>query len=94
MTENLNIHRQNPGSVKGHEQILTDFSKIWISSGRTRKNVFKISLETESSIHIPASVKTQNSLNPQSMKTTPISNVIALTSKAWQLVQKMDQEAC
>lgn len=81
MTENLSIHRQNPGPVKGNEQILTDFSKIWISPRCTQKNVKKITLETRSSIHIPASVKNQNSLNPQSMKTTPISNVIAFIFK-------------
>lgn len=46
------------------------------------KNVKKITLETESSSHIPASVKNHNFLNPPSMKTTPISNVIAFIFKS------------
>lgn len=45
------------------------------------KTVKKITLEAEPSIHILASVKNQNSLNPRCMKTTPISNVIAFIFK-------------
>lgn len=82
MTESSNIHRQNPGPVKGNEQSLTDFSKAWISPRCTQKNGQKITLEAEPSIRIPASVKNQNSHKPQSMKTTPISNVIAFIFKS------------
>lgn len=81
VTESLNIHRQNPGPVEGNEQSLTDFSEVWISPRCTQKNGQKITVEAKPSIHIPASVKNQNSLNPQCMKTTPISNAIAFIFK-------------
>lgn len=82
MTENLAIHIQNPGPVKGNEQFSLISARSGFLTDALRKMFKKIGLDTESNIHVPASVKNQNSLNPQSMKTTPIPNVIAFIFKS------------